>query len=280
VPRAVPLIGAHVSVAGGLARALPRIESIGAAAAQIFVANPRGWAAPTADPDGDAAFGAACPVPVYVHAPYLINFGSPSDATLARSGEALEFSLRRGAAIGARGVVMHAGSAVHGHRRDVALKQAREAVLRALDAVPDGPALLIEPTAGGGGALAADAATTAEYVALFDADERLALCLDTCHLHAAGHDLSTVHRFLRALRAYQRAAPVALVHVNDSRDPVGSRRDRHETLGRGTIGTDAFGALFRSPVTRRVPLIVETEDASHPADIAILRRLHASVAAR
>src|SRR3954469_13654919 len=133
--RVLAPIGAHVSVAGGLRRALPRIEAIGATAAQVFVANPRGWAAPAPDPEGDEDFAGCCPVPVYVHSPYLINFGSPTDATLSRSADALEFSLRRTAAIGARGLVMHAGSAVHGHRRDIALKQARESILRALDDV-------------------------------------------------------------------------------------------------------------------------------------------------
>ncbi|MGN6609562.1 MAG: TIM barrel protein, partial [Jatrophihabitans sp.] len=158
---------------------------------------------------------------------------------------------------------------------DEALAQTREAVLRVLAGVPGAPTLLIEPTAGGGGALASDAASTAEYLALFDGDERLGLCLDTCHMHAAGHDLSEVDGFLRALREYRRAGPVGLVHVNDSRDPAGSKRDRHAALGAGTIGADAFAALFRSPTTRRLPLVVETEDTDHAADIATLRRLHA-----
>ncbi|MGN6605930.1 MAG: TIM barrel protein, partial [Jatrophihabitans sp.] len=113
--RARPPIGAHISVAGGLAKALPRIEAVDATAAQVFVANPRAWTAPADDPDGDAAFAAACPVPVFVHAPYLINFGSPTGQTTERSAEALAFSLRRAAAIGARGVVVHAGSAVAGN---------------------------------------------------------------------------------------------------------------------------------------------------------------------
>jgi deoxyribonuclease-4 len=260
-------------VAGGLARAMPRIAEVGAEAAQVFVSSPRAWAPPPEDPDGDASFAECCPVPIYVHAPYLINFGSPSAETLIRSRTALEFALRRGAAIGARAVVVHAGSAVLGNRWDDAMRQVRSTVLGALDAVPGAPALLVEPTAGGGGALAHDAASTAAYLACFGGDERIGLCLDTCHMHAAGHDLSTARGFASALRAYAKAGRIGLVHVNDSRDPAGSKRDRHEAIGKGTIGPDAFAALFTTPATRHVPFVVETADTDHAADIATLRAL-------
>ena len=269
-------VGAHVSVAGGLARALPRAAEIGAEVIQVFLASPRAWAPPPPDPDGDADFAAACSVPVFVHAPYLINFGSPSPETLARSGDALAFSLRRAAAIGARGVVMHAGSAVLGNRWDDAMAQVRAAVLGTLDAVPDAPPLLIEPTAGGGGALAADAATLAAYLDVLERDERIGVCLDTCHLHAAGADLSTPQGFAAALRAYGRAAGprrIGLLHVNDSRDAAGSKRDRHESIGRGTIGLEPFRALFSTPATRRVPMVVETLDSEQAADIATVKKL-------
>lgn len=269
-------VGAHVSVAGGLARALPRAAEIGAETIQVFLASPRAWAPPPPDPDGDAAFAAACGVPVFVHAPYLINFGSPSPETLARSGDALAFSLRRAAAIGARGVVMHAGSAVLGNRWEDAMAQLRASVLGTLDAVPDAPRLLIEPTAGGGGALASDADSLAAYLDVLGRDERLGVCVDTCHVHAAGADLSTPGGFATALRAYARAAGrgrIGLVHVNDSRDPAGSKRDRHESIGRGRIGLDPFTALFSTAGTRRVPMVVETLDTEQAADIAIVKKL-------
>lgn len=275
-------VGAHVSVAGGLLKALPRADDVGAEALQVFVANPRGWAPPPPDPAGDEAFRAACSRPVFVHAPYLINFGSPSPETLARSGDALRFSLERGAAIGARGVVLHAGSAVLGNRWDDAMAQVRSSLAAVLDDVPDAPRLLIEPTAGGGGALASDAASLAAYLDVLGRDERIGVCLDTCHMHAAGHDLSTPASFAAALRAFAAAAGrgrIGLVHVNDSRDPAGSKRDRHEALGRGTIGaggTDAFAALFTTPATRRVPMVVETADTDHAADIATLQALRAA----
>jgi deoxyribonuclease-4 len=269
-------VGAHVSVAGGLGQALRRAAEIGAETIQVFLASPRAWAPPPPDSAGDAAFVAECRLPVFVHAPYLINFGSPSPETLARSGDALAFSLRRAAAIGARGVVMHAGSAVLGNRWDDAMAQVRAAVLGTLDAVPDAPPLLIEPTAGGGGALASDAASLAAYLDVLGRDERLGVCLDTCHAHAAGSDLSTSRGFATALRAYARAAGrgrIGLVHVNDSRDPVGSKRDRHESPGCGTIGLEPFRTLFEIPAFRRVPMVVETVDAQQAADVTTLKKL-------
>jgi deoxyribonuclease-4 len=156
------------------------------------------------------------------------------------------------------------------------MTQVRETVLRVLDSVPSAPRLLIEPTAGGGGALASDAPSLAAYLDALGRDERIGVCLDTCHMHAAGHDLSTPSSFARALRAYGAAAGrgrIGLIHVNDSRDAAGSKRDRHEALGRGTIGRHAFAALFSTPATRRVPMVVETADADHAADIATLKAL-------
>jgi deoxyribonuclease IV len=280
VARVQPLIGAHVSVAKGLSRgAFARAALIGAEVIQIFVANPRGWAEPAPDPAGDEAFRLACVeagLPVYVHAPYLINFGSPSPETRANSGRALAFSLRRGAAVGAAGVVLHAGSAVLGNQWTDAMAQVRASVPPLLDAAPgDAPRLLIEPTAGGGGALAGDIDSIAAYLDALD-DERVGLCVDTCHLHAAGHDLSTPKGMRAALTALVRAVGpgrLGLLHVNDSRDPAGSRRDRHESPGSGTIGRDAFAALFATAAIRGVPLVVETDDAGHAADVGTLKAL-------
>jgi deoxyribonuclease IV len=280
-------IGAHVSVAGGLTRALARADAIGAEAIQVFVANPRAWASPEPDPMSDEEFRVACAsrdLSVFVHAPYLVNFGSPNERTLAASTRALAFSLRRGAAIGARGVVLHAGWSV-GPPLEQALRQVHEHLLPALDSgcAPSStrrsPVVLIEPTAGGVGALASDASSLAGYLDALGRDERVGVCLDTCHMHAAGHDLGSPDTFARALRMFARAAGrgrVRLVHVNDSQDPVGSRRDRHAALGQGTIGREGFGALFTVPGIRGVPLVVETAEADQAADIATLKSLRAA----
>lgn len=284
-------IGAHVSVAGGMPKALPRATGVGAECLQVFVGNPRGWAAPTPDPGGDETFRGLCGdanAQVFVHAPYLINFGSPSPETLAKSCDALKFSLRRGAAIGARAVVMHAGSGgtsrgntrpprgtVLGNTWDAAMKQVREHVLPLLD-FEGAPMLLIEPTAGGGGALAASASTLADYLDFLGRDPRIGVCLDTCHAHASGHDMSSPAGFAAEIEAYAKAAGkpgIGLLHVNDSRDPAGSKRDRHEALGKGTIGEAPFAELFHSTVARKIPMVIETEDKTVAADIAFLKSL-------
>ncbi len=281
--RAAP-IGAHVSIAGGLVSgALRRADAIGAGAIQIFITNPRGWS-PGPDPEAAdvAAFRSGADergLQVFVHAPYLINLGAPDPLVATRSEAALALAVARATALGARGVVVHAGSAVVPGRLDAALAQAAAAVGRVLDGAPDGaPRLLIEPTAGGGAALASDLTSLGRYLAALGHDERVGLCLDTCHLHAAGHDLSAPGGVRRTVAAIVRSVGrgrIGLVHVNDSRDRAGSRRDRHASLGTGTIGADAFGELFTAPGTRHVPLVVETPEADQLADLTLLRALAA-----
>lgn len=283
-PRKPSRVGAHVPVGSGLARSgLAYARRIGAETVQVFVSNPRGWAASAGDPAEDAAFRDGCAgMPVFVHAPYLINFGSPSAATLAHSVAALTHAMARGRDIGATGVVVHAGSAVGGARREEALAQLRDHLLPLLEALPDdAPRLLIEPTAGGGGALAAQMGDLAEYFATLENHPRLGVCLDTCHAYAAGHDLAApggVRATLNALVRSVGRGRLGLVHVNDTRDPLGSRRDRHYTLGAGRIGLDAFGELFVHPATRGVPLVVETPggEEGHRGDVATLKALRAA----
>ncbi|MCW2500852.1 MAG: Endonuclease [Frankiales bacterium] len=278
-PRKPSPVGSHVPVAGGLVKGLAYAHEIGAAAVQVFVSNPRGWAPSAGDPARDEEFRGLCTdrsIPAYVHAPYLVNFGSPTEATLKKSVDAVAHALRRGAAIGARGVVVHGGSAVAGAHRDQAMRQLREHLLPVLDTLPsDGPRLLIEPTAGGGQALAATVQDLGPYFDQLDGHEMLGVCLDTCHAFAAGHDLAAPGGMKKTLDALVRTVGrgrLALVHANDSKDPLGSTRDRHEAIGQGQIGKDPFAELFRHPATRNVPVVVETPgDAStHRRDIELL----------
>lgn len=284
-PRRPSAVGSHVPISGGLAKALAYAREIGAGAVQVFVSNPRGWAPSAGDPAQDEAFRGDCVrlgIPVYVHAPYLVNFGSPTAATLTRSVAAVEHAMRRGLALGAKGVVVHAGSAVAGAHRDDAMAQLRSHLLPLLDtAQPDGPRLLVEPTAGGGQALCATVQELEPWFAQLDDHEMLGVCLDTCHAWAAGHDVSVPGGMKKTLDALVKAVGrgrLALVHANDSKDPLGSTRDRHEAIGEGQIGKDAFAELFRHPATRGVPVVVETPgDAStHRRDIEILCSLRDS----
>ncbi|WP_099906006.1 deoxyribonuclease IV [Streptomyces sp. TLI_171] len=290
-------IGAHVPVAGkGLAgTGLAYADKVGAEVVQVFVANPRGWATPAGNPAHDLAFRTACVergIPAYVHAPYLINFGSDSAATVERSGESLSHSLHRSAAIGALGTVVHTGSALCGTRAD-ALAQVREQVLPILDGLDRygaaAPWLLLEPTAGQGSSLCARMEDLAAYLDALDRHPLVGVCLDTCHAFAAGHDLAApagVAELFDALHAAVGPDRLRLIHANDSQDVAGARKDRHENIGAGHIGTPAFKALLAHPATAGVPLIIETPDgrhdparvegARHAADIALLKRLRPS----
>jgi deoxyribonuclease IV len=279
-------IGGHALVAGGLAKAaLPYLDRTGAGAVQVYVSNPRGWALAAGDPRQDEAFRAGCAerdVTAYVHASLLVNLGSPAPATVERSAATLAHALRRAAAIGARGVVFHAGSAVHPGPAETAIARVRAALLPLLDtAAAEGlPKLLVEPSAGGGRSLAARVPDLGPYLDAVDRHPWLGVCFDTCHAWAAGHDLAGpggMTATLDALVTAVGADRLWLVHANDSKDPVGSARDRHESVGKGLIGEAAFGELLAHPaVAQRVPVIVETpndDGAGHPADIARLKAL-------
>ncbi|MEY9876039.1 deoxyribonuclease-4 [Streptacidiphilus sp. MAP12-33] len=282
-------IGAHVPVAarGLVGTGLAYAERIGAEAVQVFVANPRGWATPVGNPAHDRAFREECArrdLPAYVHAPYLINFGSDSAATRERSAESLRHSLVRGRAIGARGVVVHTGSAVGAGRRAEAMGQVRADVLPLLDQVEaDGlPPLLLEPTAGQGESLCSRIEDLAEYADALDFHPALGVCLDTCHVFAAGHDLAVAGGVARALDLLERSfgpGRLKLIHANDSKDVVGARKDRHANIGDGRIGAEPFAELFRHPATAGVPLILETPDRSaapgfgHAEDVVTLKLL-------
>jgi len=280
---ASPAVGAHVPAAGGLARAaLPYIATAKAGAAQVFVSNPRGWALSAGDPAQDELFRAGTGrLPVYVHATLLVNLGSPTPATVEHSVDTLRHALRRGAEIGAAGVVFHAGSAVDEAHAATAYRQLRSSLLPLLDEVgaAGGPYLLVEPSAGGGRSLASRVEHLADYFDAVDGHPLLGVCLDTCHAWAAGHDLATPGgptEMMDALVEAVGAERLRLIHANDSKDPLGSTRDRHETVGAGAIGRAAFGELLAHPAAAGVPVIVETPSegsVGHARDIRLLRRL-------
>ncbi|PJJ01451.1 endonuclease IV [Streptomyces sp. 2333.5] len=277
-------VGGHVPVAGGLAKTgLPYAREMGDEVVQVFVANPRGWATVPGNPEQDEAFRAACAqeqIPVYVHAPYLINFGSHTEATVERSVASLRHSLRRGREIGALGVVVHTGSATGGRPRAVAMAQVRERLRPLLDELthPDDPWLLLEPTAGQGASLCAMAEDLGPYFDALDRHPRLGVCLDTCHAFAAGHDMAApggTKALLDELVEVTGEGRLKLIHANDSKDVAGAHKDRHENIGAGHIGAEPFGELFTHPATAGVPLVVETPGGKegHAADVARLKEL-------
>ena len=275
-------IGAHAPSTGGLATgSLRYAAAVGAEAIQVFVSNPRGWAPSAGDAAQDAALREQVKlagIPVFVHAPYLVNLGSPDPRIRDLSAGAVRHSLARGAQIGSRGVVVHTGSAARTDRA-TALRQVRECLLPMLDDITgDGPDLLLEPMAGQGHMLCSAVADLGPYLDALDRHPRANVCLDTCHLFAAGHDLADPDGVTKMLSELQSAAGpgrLRLLHANDSKDGCGSRKDRHENIGAGQIGLAPFGCLLRHPATAGVPFVVETPggEQAQARDVAILRGL-------
>ncbi|WP_031069801.1 deoxyribonuclease IV [Streptomyces sp. NRRL S-118] len=277
-------VGGHVPVAGGLATTgLAYARELGAETVQVFVANPRGWATPVGNPAQDERFRAECAaegIPAYVHAPYLINFGSHTEATVAYSVTSLRHSLRRARQIGALGVVVHTGSATGGRPREEALAQVRTHMLPLLDELThdDDPFLLLESTAGQGSSLCSRTWDFGPYFEALDSHPKLGVCLDTCHIFAAGHDLTGEHGMRQTLDLLVETVGegrLKLIHANDSQDVVGAHKDRHANIGAGHIGEDPFRELMRHPATEGVPLIIETPGGKegHAADVERLKKL-------
>jgi len=279
-------IGGHATTAGGLATGVRRyLDATDASVVQVYVSNPRGWARPDGVPEQDEAFRALCAerdVAVFIHACLLVNLGSPTPATVEQSVATLRHALRRGREIGARGVVFHAGSSVSADEADeTALTRVGDALLPVLSGIGDGdPRLLVEPSAGGKQCLAKRVEDLGPYLAAVHGHPALGVCLDTCHAWAAGHDLATpggAAATLDALVATVGPDRLSLIHANDSKDPCGSTRDRHENVGAGTIGADGFAALLAHPAAAGLPVVVETPSAreheGHAKDIATLRSL-------
>ena len=286
----MPLIGSHATVTGGLATGgLRYAAEVGAEVIQVFVSSPRGWTAGPGDAAEDARLRESG-LPLFVHATYLVNLGSGNPEVAGKSADAVAYALRRGAEIGARGVVVHAGSAVGwtGERgREQALRQLGELTLPLLDKLgEDDPDLLFEPMAGQGQMLCARAGDAATYLAAVEHHPKAGLCLDTCHLFAAGHDLTAPGGVAAMLSELETAAggpagtdgartrpPVRLVHANDSLLGCGSKRDRHEAVGAGQIGAGPFRELLAA--LPDVPFVVETPGgkAGHARDIATLKGL-------
>lgn len=278
------LIGAHVSPAGGPAKAVQRGIDRGARSIQIFNQNPRAWKPRDYSDEEVAAFAKAMAASkvdaLLIHAVYLLNCASDDPQIRASTLRSLIASLRAGAALGAHAVVLHAGSAKTG---DVgaAIARAGEVIGEAL-AESEGCALHLENTAGAGGTLGR---SFEELAALMDAaggDPRLALCLDSCHLLASGFDIRSETGLTAVLDECDELVGLerlGSLHLNDSQTPLGSNRDRHANIGDGELGRDGCAVFLSEPRFEGLPLVLETPgpNRSGPtkAELALTRRLRA-----
>ena len=274
-------LGAHVSVAGGTPNAPARASAIDAVVMQVFTKQPNRWAERQVDDEEAAAFRAARDEhgvrTVASHDSYLINLATPDATLLQRSLSSFIAEVRRCEALGIEYIVSHPGNATDGDAPR-GLDQNADAIIDALTAVPGSVRVLLEGTAGAGTALGA---TFEELATLVDRigehhPDRVGVCLDSCHLWAAGYDLRQLDDVLEELDRTVGLEHLHFLHLNDSVAPFDSRRDRHADIGHGTIGEDAFRGIMTHPDLRHVPKVIETPkgddaEAADRANLALLR---------
>jgi deoxyribonuclease-4 len=258
------LIGAHVSPAGGLAKAIERGMQRDCQAIQIFNQSPRMWR-PTAYGEEDfAAFREAMkrsPIKaVLIHAVYLLNCASEDSEIRDKSRASLIQSLTVGAGIGATGVVLHPGSAKQGDVGE-AIARAGQVISEALSET-EGCRLHLENTAGAGGTLGRSFTELAALIDAAGADKRLGVCLDSCHLLASGYDIRTATGLTETLDRFRDEVGIrrlGSLHLNDSQTPLGSNRDRHANIGTGELGESGCAAFLSEPRFEKLPLVLETQ---------------------
>ena len=214
---------------------------------------------------------------VVSHTSYLINLGSPKDELFEKSQTALADEFERAATLQLQGVVQHPGAHV-GSGVESGIDRIAEGARRVLDAAPEGPKLLLENTAGQGTTLGRSFEEIASLLEKIDRPERTAICLDTCHLFAAGYDLRTASSYEATMAELEKNLDLSSIecwHLNDSRGELGSNLDRHEHIGEGEIGKTGFELLLSDPRFFEIPKILETakEDDMDRINLQMLRQL-------
>jgi deoxyribonuclease-4 len=280
VTRAPALLGAHVPTAGGLHRAPAHGEDIGATAIQVFTRNQRQWAAKALTAEEAAAFRSALAATgvrsVMAHASYLINLASPDTAVLGRGRDALREEIARCQALGIPHAVLHPGAHL-GCGEEAGVRAVAASLDDVLQASPGGAVMpLLEITAGQGSCVGHRFEHLAEMIARVRTPERVGVCLDTCHLYAAGYDIATPRGYERTIAEFDRVVglrKLRAMHLNDSRRELGSRVDRHAPIGEGHLGLATFRRILADDRLAAVPKVLETPGGLEGwrREIALLR---------
>lgn len=263
------LLGAHISTSGGVTTAIPRATAIGATVMQVFTKQASQWREPAIDDDERARFrelrSAAGIVHANAHDSYLINLASPDAFIWTRSLVSFTSELRRCEALGLDALVSHPGNYIDDRHEGLARNVA--GINLALATVPGRTRLLMEMTAGSGTALGSTFEEMAHILGAIDESHRgrVGVCVDTAHVFAAGYDLvddfdGVWSRFDDTIGLER----LGMLHLNDSRVPRGSKRDRHELIGEGAIGTEPFRRLMTDLRFARVPKVIETPKLDDP----------------
>ena len=291
----MPRLGAHMSIAGGLPRAVDRARASRCDALQIFTKSAGQWRARPLPPEEIALFRRRVADtgirPVVAHNSYLINLAAAVKPLRDQSLASMREELDRAESLGLDGLVMHPGSYTTGTEKD-GLRLIAEALARLLDERPGGRAkILLEHTAGQGTNLGHRFEHLAEIIDRLHGTPRVGVCLDTCHLLTAGYDICTPDGYRRTFEEFDRVVGVSRIqvfHLNDSKKPCGSRVDRHEHIGKGCLGLDPFRWLLNDPRFRELPMLLETpkletaeskkKSDADPWDVKNLRTLRRLIA--
>jgi deoxyribonuclease-4 len=278
-----PLVGAHVPTTGGLTTAAANGHAIGADAIQIFTRNQVQWRSKPVSADEASAFREALAGSgvkmVVTHGSYLVNLASPKRDVLARSRDAFLAEARRCEALGIPYLVFHPGAHM-GAGEEAGLRAVAESLDHFFDLADLGVTPVLEVTAGQGSCLGHSFEHLAAILGRVARPDRLGVCLDTCHLLAAGYDIATPEGYESTLASFDRIVGlrrVKAIHLNDARKGLGSRLDRHEAIGEGALGLEVFRRMLNDPRFDGIPMILETpgELEDWKREIALLRGLRA-----
>jgi len=261
-----PRLGAHMSIAGGLPQAIVRARAVDATALQIFVKSSNQWAARPFAPGEVEAYResskeAGLDRHTLAHASYLINLASPDEALWEKSVEAFRVELHRCEALGIPWLVVHPGAHV-GSGVASGIARVASALDRVLPKAKEGAGVLLETTAGQGTTLGARFEELGQILKAVKRPDRLGICFDTCHVLAAGYEFRFASAYAETMAALDRAVGLDRlrgVHLNDSKGDLGCRRDRHEHIGNGKVGLEAFRLILADTRFHDVPMVIETE---------------------
>jgi deoxyribonuclease IV len=278
-------IGVHLGTAGGASNAVERAREIGANTLQIFSSSPRMWRAAKVDPkqcERMRALRAKCDVgPLAIHTSYLVNVCSQSEEIRKKSVDAFRGEIERALALGAEYLVLHPGS-WKGMTRAEGLRLAAESIQKANDGLPwQGThfSILIENTAGAECSLGGNFEQVAELVERLRTHAPVGVCLDTCHTHVSGYDIVTEEGYAETMKQVAATTgfdAVRVWHCNDAKAARGSKLDRHEHIGQGTIGVEPFRRLVNDPRFAHCAFIAETpvdEPGDEERNVKVLKSL-------
>ena len=256
--------GFHISIAGGFSKVVERAKVRGCETIQLFSRNPRGWRYVPLDKEDVERFRSSIKAsglrPIFVHLPYLPNLASQQSKFYSPSINSVAADLKRAERLGAEYLIIHIG-----HRMESSEDEAIEAVSRginqAFEKAPNSVTLLMENTAGQGSEIGYTFDQIRKIIERVHDDKRIGVCLDTAHSFEAGYDLSKKEGIEQTLETFDKTVGlkrIHLFHLNDSKTPLGSRRDRHWHIGEGYIGLEGFRYLINHPLLKHLPGIMET----------------------